>query len=265
MEGTKEFTLVGKILSEASGVLSKTLQPKDILRSLKAKSALTPDDVEIIENEATDTDKVDKLLETLRRKPISAYATFMKVLEEEREDLYEKVKEIEDKYNYKRKPVGQVSPRQRNDTPHVPDPQPGKESSGPINVNELRNMTAELVKVVTESKVVRWKQDSFVGFGGDREQTYKECIYKTEKGNVIVFVQSDFETRSRIAFDSGFQYGLTKAYQLFFVLHDKRQKPYQKRFQITPTSDTLLARYDKTNQPSALDVSWMFGKYLREL
>ncbi|XP_072022988.1 uncharacterized protein [Amphiura filiformis] len=249
MEGTKEFTLVGKILSEASGVLSKTLQPKDILRSLKAKSALTPDDVEIIENEATDTDKVDKLLETLRRKPISAYATFMKVLEEEREDLYEKVKEIEDKYNYKRKP----------------DPQPGKESSGPINVNELRNMTAELVKVVTESKVVRWKQDSFVGFGGDREQTYKECIYKTEKGNVIVFVQSDFETRSRIAFDSGFQYGLTKAYQLFFVLHDKRQKPYQKRFQITPTSDTLLARYDKTNQPSALDVSWMFGKYLREL
>ena len=83
-------------------ILCEYLRPDDLLRDLKSKTALKPDDVTRIKKEVTDTEKVDKLIEILTRSPVSSYVAFMGVLQEERSDLYKKVKAIEDTHSGKR-------------------------------------------------------------------------------------------------------------------------------------------------------------------
>ena len=87
-----------KTLLEATEILCKNLQPRDVLRQLKSKGALNADDVERIKrSQFTTTDEVDMLLDMLRKKPLSSYNIF----KEERQDLYQTVKDVErknDKY-----------------------------------------------------------------------------------------------------------------------------------------------------------------------
>ena len=92
--------IVEKILMKATQVLCDNLQPKDILISLKSRGTLTTDDVERIESEKTTSDKVEKLLDILNRKPVSAYDMFMEILREKRPDLFEIVHAIEIGFQY---------------------------------------------------------------------------------------------------------------------------------------------------------------------
>ena len=93
---------VKKTLTESTMILCENLRPDDLLRDLKSKSAVKPDDVTRIKKEDTDTEKVDMLIEILIRSPVSSYVAFMGVLQKERSDLYRKVKAIEDKHSGKR-------------------------------------------------------------------------------------------------------------------------------------------------------------------
>ncbi|XP_072043550.1 uncharacterized protein [Amphiura filiformis] len=83
-------------------MLAENLDPIGMLRQMTAKRALTPDDRTIIKKEATSTEQVDKLIEILCRKPVSSYDVFMEILSEERNDLYNRVKDIEAKHGYRK-------------------------------------------------------------------------------------------------------------------------------------------------------------------
>ena len=93
--------MVKEILRESTKILCDNLSPYDLLLSMVVKGAIKPDDVTRIKNQATDTERVEKLIEVLRRSPVSSYTAFMSVLQGERRDLYAKVKEIEEKYSGK--------------------------------------------------------------------------------------------------------------------------------------------------------------------
>ena len=67
---------------------------------LKEKKVLNQDDIDKIRHEKTYTEKMDEMIEILCLKPESAYVFFMETLRQERNDLYNEVKEIQDKYNY---------------------------------------------------------------------------------------------------------------------------------------------------------------------
>ena len=82
-------------------MLCENLQPSYILRHLKTNGAIKQDDVEKIKRQDTTTEMVEKLLDILMRKPVSAYETFMEALKEERNDLFEDVKDLEAKHEYR--------------------------------------------------------------------------------------------------------------------------------------------------------------------
>ena len=99
--GENNLTKVKNILREATNTLCENLQPNDVLRQLKTKGAIKQDDVEKIKKQDTTTEMVEKLLEILTRKPVSAYETFMEALKEDRYDLFEELKDIEAKHEYR--------------------------------------------------------------------------------------------------------------------------------------------------------------------
>ena len=71
-----------------------------MLIQLKTKGAIKQDDVERIKKQDTTTEMVEKLLDILTRKPVSAYEAFMEILEEQRYDLFVQVKDIEIKHHF---------------------------------------------------------------------------------------------------------------------------------------------------------------------
>ena len=80
--------------------------------------------------------------------------------------------------------------------------------------------------------IIHWKQGSFLGIGGNREQTYTvgEYKYRNDYRNIVVYFQKDFGTLpERIQIGSQYQYGTVNGI-LFLVNHDKRQYPFQERF-----------------------------------
>ena len=89
--------MVKKILTDSTLTLCKNLQPYDLLLELKGKKVLTDDDFTRINKKDTNTEKVDKLIDILKRSPVSSYIAFMGFLQENRKDLYAQVKAIEDK------------------------------------------------------------------------------------------------------------------------------------------------------------------------
>ena len=98
---TLTYECRNKILDQALSILSENLQTENILRHLKAKNALTKNDVARIRDSSTEGDKVEELLDRLQRRPVSAYEEFMKSLKkEERDDLYKEIVEIEKKCGY---------------------------------------------------------------------------------------------------------------------------------------------------------------------
>ena len=100
MAAMEQLKIVKTILTEATDILCENLEPDDILRTLQSKGALKPDDVTKIRSLTTAGEQVERLLNILRRKPVSAYDVFMEALKEEREDLFDIVKEIATKYGY---------------------------------------------------------------------------------------------------------------------------------------------------------------------
>lgn len=84
-----------QILDEANVMLCKYLNPSGILLTLKANRALTPADVQRIDKKDTVSDKVEMLLDILHRKEKEAYFALMVALRKERQDLFNKVVEIE--------------------------------------------------------------------------------------------------------------------------------------------------------------------------
>ncbi|XP_072026912.1 uncharacterized protein [Amphiura filiformis] len=98
------------ILQEALIVLTDNLTPTNVLRQMKGKNALTADEVIKINKGDTDTEKVEKLIDTLARKPLTSYQWFLEILKEDRYDLYEEVKKIEAKHTDNTKPPPVPSP-----------------------------------------------------------------------------------------------------------------------------------------------------------
>ena len=101
MAAVEQLKIVKIILVEATGILCSNLEPDDILRTLQTKGALKPDDVTKIRSLTTTGEQVERLLNMLMRKPVSAYDVFMEALKEEREDLFDIVKDIATKHDYK--------------------------------------------------------------------------------------------------------------------------------------------------------------------
>ena len=95
---------------------------------------------------------------------------------------------------------------------------------------------------------INWKQGSFLGFGGDRQQTYWNTKYSLSPGaDVRVFKQKSLGLPSKsIKITSEYQYGNVNG-KLILVYHDKEQTPYQGRF-----------CYDCT-------VDWSDGEYLKDV
>ena len=99
--GDITLDMVRKILTESTKILCDNLSPYDLLLDMVSKGAIKPDDVTRIQKQDTDTEKVLKLIEILRKSPVSSYTAFMNVLREERSDLYTQVQAIEDKHSGK--------------------------------------------------------------------------------------------------------------------------------------------------------------------
>ena len=89
-----------KVLLKSTEVLCQTLEPEDILRTLKTKEVLSRDDVQMIRRAPIDSEKVEGLLDILSRKPLAHYRTFTEVIKKARPDLYDKIRAIEIQYNF---------------------------------------------------------------------------------------------------------------------------------------------------------------------
>ena len=93
-------------------------------------------------------------------------------------------------------------------------------------------------------KTIHWKQGSFLGIGGDREQSYWDSSYRTVNkyshlpgAKVRVFKQISFgQPAQSITINSDYQYGHVDG-KLILVHHDKEQWPYQDRFSSTCSSN----------------------------
>ena len=96
----EQLKIIKKILAESTDILCVNLEPSDMLRTLQTNGALKPDDVIKIRNLTTTTEQVGKLLDMLTRKPASAFDRFMEALKEEREDLFDMIKDIAAKHRY---------------------------------------------------------------------------------------------------------------------------------------------------------------------
>ena len=85
-------------LDGATETLCNNLDPAKILLRLKTKHILSDDDVREIRHPPRYSEKVEKLLETLKQRGPVAYDEFMSALAEFRCDLYKDIKAIEDKF-----------------------------------------------------------------------------------------------------------------------------------------------------------------------
>ena len=112
------------------------------------------------------------------------------------------------------------------------------------------------------SETIHWKQGSFVGFGGDRSQTYDVFKYKAPNGGLVpVYVQSGYDSPAEMVADSKLQYGMNNGV-FFLVLHDKSQTPYQHRF-IQNDIQKMFSAANSWVKKTGYDLSWIAGDYLR--
>lgn len=103
-----QLAIIKKILIESTDIICDNLNLKPVLRTMKAKGALTPDDAKLIESKPVESDQVEVMLNTLMKKPASAYDIFVEtLLANGRSDLCERIREIEMSHGYVR--VGMVN------------------------------------------------------------------------------------------------------------------------------------------------------------
>ncbi len=116
-----------------------------------------------------------------------------------------------------------------------------------------------------ETVTVSWKQDSILGIGGDRSQNYVLCEYKTSGGQPIpVYVQGGYTIKSELTVDSSLQYGMHDGL-IFFVYHDKEQRPFQHRFVTNGLQKFAYAANEILKMAKGVDISWVAGDYLHDL
>lgn len=129
----------------------------------------------------------------------------------------------------------------------------------------MKGQTLNL-KSKVETVTVNWKQDSFLGFGGDKSQNYILCDYTTSEGQSIpVYIQGGYvDIPQSLNIDSSLQYGMQEGV-LFFVLHDKSQKPYQHRFKSTALEKFAYFVNDILKMAKGVDLSWVAGDYLHDV
>ena len=115
-----------------------------------------------------------------------------------------------------------------------------------------------------ETLTIHWKQGSIAGFGGDRSRTYVLCEYATRNGySVPIYIQEGFEIKQNFTIDFRFQYGVQDDV-LFFVYHDKSQKPYQERFRCNGLQKFVYAANELLKM-AGMDISWIAGNYLKDV
>ena len=85
------------ILEGATLTLCANLQLGDVLVKLKACGAITGEHMANIEHRVTPMQKMDELIDCLRRSSNTRYFKFMAVLEKEHKDVYNEVMKIQSK------------------------------------------------------------------------------------------------------------------------------------------------------------------------
>ena len=106
-----------------------------------------------------------------------------------------------------------------------------KKQKSPIHLLE-----GSTLNLVTKKgfKEVEWRQH-----GKDIKEDYFECNYTNDSNMEIpVFIQKDYEIPQHLKVDSKLQYGWQGDFY-FFVLHDKKRRPFQHRFISTTTKEFL--------------------------
>ena len=127
----------------------------------------------------------------------------------------------------------------------------------------LKGMTLKRNKFELEIQI-KWKQGSFLGYGGDKTQSYKVYIYESpNRATVPVFIQKGWTAHDPIIIKNDLQYGMIDGV-FFLVYHDKSQTPYQHRF-LQGMPQRLLHstnEFLKNVTNGTLDLSWAVGEYL---
>ena len=87
----------------------------------------------------------------------------------------------------------------------------------------------------------------------------------TSSGQPIpVYVQGGYTIKSQLTVGSSLQYGMQNGI-LFFVYHDKEQKPYQHRFVTNDLQKFAYAANEILKMAKGVDISWVAGDYLHDL
>ena len=112
---------------------------------------------------------------------------------------------------------------------------------------------------------INWKQGSVLGFGGDRTQHYTLCEYNNSEGkSVPVYIQNGYNIPQNLTVDSSLQYGMQEGV-LFYVLHDKSQKPYQHRFRTSDLQNFGYAVNAGLKAALGIDLASVVGDYLHDI
>ena len=126
----------------------------------------------------------------------------------------------------------------------------------------LKGETLQL-KSREETVQAEWQQ-----WFSQRSQSYNVCEYRTLNNNLItVYIQEGYSIPENLPVDSRLQYGFQSG-TLFFVYHDKSQKPYQHRFKSTTMGNiaeqgsSWLTQYIKG---TVFDLSAYVGEYMRDV
>ena len=113
----------------------------------------------------------------------------------------------------------------------------------------------------TETVRVEWQQ-----WFSTKSQTYTVCQYALSGNPVTVYIQQGYHIPNDLTVDSRLQYG-SQSGTMFFVYHDKSQKPYQHRFKsttmekIAKMGSAWLQKYTK----GVFDASAYVGEYLHDV
>ncbi len=91
---------VQDILQRSNGILCPYLEPGPIARHLQSEGLLSLNDISDIQSNHRKDRQVQKLLDILCYKPESAYLEFMKALEKQDEDLFLRIRAVEEFKSY---------------------------------------------------------------------------------------------------------------------------------------------------------------------
>ena len=106
-----------------------------------------------------------------------------------------------------------------------------------------------------ETLGIKWQQEF-----QKRHQSYTVCKYTLNGKPVLVYIQKGYDIPSRLTVDSSLQYG-SQSEIVFFVYHDKSQKPYQHRFIDGMSAEWLKDFFGGLD----IDSSTFIGDYLHDV